>query len=87
MGPTPLAVVLLQRVTSSALLPETLRGRFKLTSREIQVLHLIAAGHSNAEVAKQLGFSIHTARRHAEHVMLKLGVHTRTAAAAKLRSL
>lgn len=56
-----------------------------LTRREIEVALLIAEGLSNAEVASMTGVSIQTMRRHAEHIMLKLGVHTRAAIGARLR--
>lgn len=49
-----------------------------LTEREKQVLKLVAEGSSNKEVADQLGISVKTAMSHREHVMEKLGVHSRT---------
>jgi DNA-binding CsgD family transcriptional regulator len=55
-----------------------------LTEREVTVLRLLAAGHSNAEIARQLGgASIRTVHKHLEHLYLKLGVHDRTAAATR----
>ena len=42
-------------------------------------------GRSNADLARSLGVSIHTARRHVEHVLVKLGLHSRAAVGAKLR--
>jgi DNA-binding CsgD family transcriptional regulator len=47
------------------------------------VSQLLAQGHSNAQVARLLGISIHTVRRHAEHVLMKLGVHSRAAVGGK----
>ena len=49
-----------------------------LTERERQVLKLVAEGRSNKEVAGVLGVSIKTAMSHREHVMQKLGLHSRT---------
>jgi DNA-binding NarL/FixJ family response regulator len=49
-----------------------------LTDREKQVLKLVAEGHTNKEIADQLGISVKTAMSHREHVMLKLQVHNRT---------
>lgn len=49
-----------------------------LTDREKQVLKLIAEGRSNKEVAELLDISVKTAMSHREHVMEKLGVHSRT---------
>jgi DNA-binding NarL/FixJ family response regulator len=49
-----------------------------LTDREKQVLKLVAEGRSNKEVAELLGISVKTAMSHREHIMQKLGVHSRT---------
>jgi DNA-binding NarL/FixJ family response regulator len=49
-----------------------------LTDRERQVLKLVAEGHSNKEVADELGISVKTAMSHREHVMEKLDLHSRT---------
>lgn len=49
-----------------------------LTDREKQVLKLVAEGHSNKEVAELLDISVKTAMSHREHVMQKLGRHSRT---------
>ena len=54
----------------------------ELTPREVEVLRLIAAGRSNAEIAEALVLSVHTAIRHANHIFAKLGVSNRTEAAA-----
>jgi DNA-binding NarL/FixJ family response regulator len=50
----------------------------RLTDREKQVLKLVAEGRSNKEVAELLGVSVKTAMSHREHVMDKLGAHSRT---------
>jgi DNA-binding NarL/FixJ family response regulator len=49
-----------------------------LTDREKQVLRIVAEGKSNKEVAELLGISVKTAMSHREHVMEKLGLHSRT---------
>jgi DNA-binding NarL/FixJ family response regulator len=49
-----------------------------LTDREKQVLKLVAEGRSNKEVAELLGISVKTAMSHREHIMQKLGLHSRT---------
>lgn len=49
-----------------------------LTDREKQVLKLVAEGHSNKEVAETLEISVKTAMSHREHIMQKLGLHSRT---------
>jgi DNA-binding CsgD family transcriptional regulator len=53
-----------------------------LTPREWEVLHLVAAGHRNSEVAAQLYVSVTTVHMHLRNIFAKLGVHTRTAALA-----
>ena len=52
-----------------------------LSDREVEVLALIAAGRSNAEVAETLVISRRTAEHHAQHIYVKIGVSTRAAAA------
>lgn len=56
---------------------------FGLTARELDVLDLIARGHTNGEIAAALVISQSTVRRHVEHLLAKLGVASRTAAAVK----
>jgi serine/threonine-protein kinase PknK len=53
-----------------------------LSTRELEVLRLIAAGKSNPEIAETLWISINTVTRHANHIFAKLGVANRTEAAA-----
>jgi HD-GYP domain-containing protein (c-di-GMP phosphodiesterase class II) len=52
-----------------------------LTEREIEVLRLIARGHSSREVAARLRISPKTAGHHVAHIYTKIGVSTRPAAA------
>ena len=52
-----------------------------LTAREAEVLALIAAGHSNAAIAKELYISEKTAGHHVSAVLAKLGVRSRVQAA------
>lgn len=58
-----------------------------LTQRELEVLRLLAAGHSNAEMAAELFVEQSTVKTHLIHVYGKLGVHSRTQALASARSL
>jgi DNA-binding NarL/FixJ family response regulator len=48
-----------------------------LTRREAEVMELLQAGRSNAEIAHELHVGIETVRTHARHVYRKLGVSTR----------
>lgn len=52
----------------------------KLSSRELQVLQLVAEGHSNKEIASELHVSPATVKTHLIHVFRKLDVNDRTAA-------
>lgn len=49
-----------------------------LTTREQEVLELLAAGRTNEEIADELVISKHTVARHRENLMRKLGLHSRS---------
>jgi two-component system NarL family response regulator len=51
-----------------------------LTSREIEVMRLVAAGRRDKEIALALSISTHTARVHMKNIFTKLGVSDRTEA-------
>jgi DNA-binding CsgD family transcriptional regulator len=53
-----------------------------LTSRELEVLQLVASGQSNHDIASALFLSEKTVARHISNIFTKIGVHSRTAAAA-----
>jgi DNA-binding NarL/FixJ family response regulator len=46
-----------------------------LTSREAEVLQLVAEGSANKQVAAELGISIKTVEKHRQHLMEKLNIH------------
>jgi two-component system, NarL family, response regulator NreC len=48
-----------------------------LTARELQVLSLLAAGHTNQEIARRLFVSLRTAETHRARIREKLGIETR----------
>jgi len=58
-----------------------------LSSRELEVLGLIAQGHSNQQIAEQLFISLHTVKTHARRIHGKLGVERRTQAVAMAKKL
>jgi DNA-binding CsgD family transcriptional regulator len=70
----------LQRV--DALTSKNGRPTHGLTQRELEVLRLVSAGHSNRQIAATLVLSEHTVARHVQNIRAKLRVSTRTAAAA-----
>jgi DNA-binding NarL/FixJ family response regulator len=47
----------------------------RLTSRESEVLQLVAEGSANKQVAAELGISIKTVEKHRQHLMDKLKIH------------
>ncbi len=51
-----------------------------LTSREVEVLELVAAGMTNAQIAKELSVSPRTVETHLTSIYHKLGVSSRAAA-------
>lgn len=60
---------------------EALVRRYQLTAREVEVLEWVACGKTNRDIGEILGLSPRTVNKHLEHVYVKLGVETRTAAA------
>jgi RNA polymerase sigma factor (sigma-70 family) len=54
-----------------------------LTARERQILRLVMAGRTNAEIGAQLGLSRGTVKNHVSHILSKLNVPNRTQAAAR----
>jgi DNA-binding CsgD family transcriptional regulator len=61
------------------------RSERSLTSREIDVLHLMAAGHDNATIASTLEISPHTARTHVQRILTKFDVRNRFLAVSVAR--
>lgn len=52
------------------------RGLARLTSREEEILALIARGKTNPQIAALLGIRLKTVEAHRAHLMAKLGIHT-----------
>jgi DNA-binding NarL/FixJ family response regulator len=86
------SVVILRKNASSAELSIAIRRALELrrsdltsalTTRQRQVLALIAAGLDNAQIAGRLGISTRTARAHVSGVLERLGVENRTQAAVR----
>ncbi|WP_068755134.1 LuxR C-terminal-related transcriptional regulator [Thermobifida cellulosilytica] len=71
----------------AAAITETARrgslGGRRLTSRQTQVLALIAAGRSNREIAVRLGIRLHTVKNHVHAILEKLEAGSRAEAAAR----
>ncbi len=58
-----------------------------LSERELQVLHLMACGASNHEIAERLVITVGTVKSHINHIFGKLDAHNRTEAVARAREL
>lgn len=78
--------VLVQVERRGGLLPprEDVAARFGLTPREAEVALLLAEGLHNGRIAAHLSISSHTARRHTEAVLKRLGIGSRAAVAVTL---
>jgi LuxR family maltose regulon positive regulatory protein len=58
-----------------------------LTAREVEVLHLVAEGASNQQIATQLVISLNTVKKHVANLLDKLQAESRTQALARAREL
>jgi len=74
-------LIVMREADDAALMDGLIHG-FKLTAREAEVLYWVVKGKTNADIGDILGSSPRTVQKHLEHVFEKLGVETRTAAAA-----
>jgi len=73
----PCAVVVVAPRHAQRRSAEELRERYGLTQREVEVAYLLAGRKRQRELAEILGISVHTARRHTERVLQKLGIGRR----------
>ena len=67
--------------------PSTRRNPANLTSREIEVLALVAEGLTNAQIAERLFLAPRTVDHHVSAILRKLDVQSRIQAAAEARRL
>jgi DNA-binding NarL/FixJ family response regulator len=79
-GASVLAPAVASRLGGRAILAPT-----SLSSREIEVLQLVAEGRSNREIGRRLFLSEATVKSHLVHIFTKLGVNSRTHAVAAAR--
>lgn len=83
----PKALLQPHRQNAPLLPTSSMRLYEPLSERECEVLQLVAAGHSNREIARQLVITTSTAKKHLEHIYAKLHAHSRTSAIAIARAL
>ncbi|WP_439519967.1 response regulator [Hydrogenophaga sp.] len=74
--------LIVMQETSDASVLSSLAGSFGLTAREAEVLYWVVKGKINRDIGDILGASPATVKKHLERIYAKLGVETRTAAAA-----
>ncbi len=74
--------LIVMREVSDAAVIEAMSLCFKLTAREAEVLYWVVKGKINRDIGDILGTSPMTVKKHLERVFAKLGVETRTSAAA-----
>lgn len=74
--------LIVMQETSDASVLEAMGQAFGLTAREAEVLYWVAKGKINRDIGDILGASPATVKKHLERIYAKLGVETRTAAAA-----
>lgn len=87
LGPSWTILIVARRTSARTVDRSALRDRHGLTPRELDVAGLVFDGLSTTDIAQQLSISIHTARRHVEQLLKKLGVHSRGAAQRLLREM
>jgi DNA-binding NarL/FixJ family response regulator len=74
-SPAILRKIALQQKTTLNRKGQANKAITHLTTREVEVLQLVAEGKANKQVAADLGISIKTVEKHRDHVMQKLGIH------------
>lgn len=74
--------LIVMRESDDAAVIEAVALACRLTAREAEVLYWVVKGKTNRDIGDILGTSPRTITKHLEHVFEKLGVETRTAAAA-----
>jgi DNA-binding CsgD family transcriptional regulator len=75
-------LLLVEKGQARTATPASSLASYRLTQREVEVLMWVARGKTNKDIVDILGMSPRTVNKHLEHIYVKLGVETRTAAAA-----
>ncbi|NJS37025.1 MAG: response regulator [Brachymonas sp.] len=74
--------LIVMRESNDATIMESMSAQFGLTAREAEVLYWVVKGKINRDIGDILGTSPATVKKHLERIHAKMGVETRTSAAA-----
>ena len=80
------STILLQRLSRTAAERMTKSTTAPLTTRETQILQMLELGLSNQEISTRLNIATHTVKNHVHKVLSKIGVRSRSQAAALARN-
>jgi PAS domain S-box-containing protein len=86
-GDAVVGVLILAYDVRRQLDPRKLDSETKLTRRQNEILELVAAGKSTADIATELSLSTETVRNHLRRILHELGAHTRVEAVATAQRL
>lgn len=87
MKPKPSKLPTQANLPSNPIPDDALRQQLGISPREMDVLQLMAAGHSNDEIAGRLFISTNTVKTHSSSLYTKLDVKRRTQAVTKAKSI
>jgi DNA-binding NarL/FixJ family response regulator len=76
-GEAVVTAAMLSKILPRLSRAEHSKGATELTTREHEVLELLADGLATAAIAERLYLSVNTVRNHAQSILVKLGVHSR----------
>jgi DNA-binding CsgD family transcriptional regulator len=76
-GSLALMIVTVEPIAQVGRTDQDLQAEYGLSAQEVRVARLIARGSTNAEIAKAMFISPHTARHHTERILRKLGAKCR----------
>jgi DNA-binding NarL/FixJ family response regulator len=78
-APRKVLARLLESTSTEAKAPAEPAKAPKFTKRELEVLRLLAAGHPNPAIGRELGIDVNTVKKHVGNLMRKVGVDNRIA--------
>jgi len=80
-------VIIEKEISEKFEVNETELKKLNLSSREYEILQLLAKGHSNSDIAAHLFLSLSTIKTHVSNLYLKMEVKSRTQAIEKAKRL